>query len=180
MKDVPCADCGRRWPPVAMDLDHVHGVKIRSIASLVSGAYNLEIIKAEVAKCEVVCACCHRLRTHLRKENVARAPSLASTPPTEELANDKRSATELDRRVDAAPSTIIHRREQRNADRRMENLMLAVLAKELDGLKARTLAERVGARKDVVYRLLCRLRADGRVRLDGETHQARYLAVGAE
>lgn len=67
----PCADCGRGFPAVAMDLDHVRGGKIRSISGLVSGAYKLDLIKAEIAKCEVVCAVCHRLRTARRKENTA-------------------------------------------------------------------------------------------------------------
>jgi len=68
-KDVPCADCGKKWPPVAMDFDHVRGDKIKSISSYVSGAYKLELIKEEIAKCEVVCACCHRIRTASRGEN---------------------------------------------------------------------------------------------------------------
>ena len=38
----PCADCGRKFPPVALDLDHVRGAKIRSVSSLVSSAYKLD------------------------------------------------------------------------------------------------------------------------------------------
>lgn len=72
----PCADCGRHWPPVAMDLDHVRGSKIHSIASMVSSGYNLTLIKVEIEKCEVVCACCHRIRTAGRGEN--------RSPPTRE------------------------------------------------------------------------------------------------
>lgn len=64
-----CADCGKNWPPVAMDLDHVRGDKVRCVAGLVSAAYNLNLIKAELEKCDVVCACCHRLRTDSRKQN---------------------------------------------------------------------------------------------------------------
>jgi hypothetical protein len=73
-KRKPCADCGRRFPAVAMDLDHVRGTKFRNIASLVSGAYRLELIKAELKKCEVVCACCHRVRTAKRKQNYGPRP----------------------------------------------------------------------------------------------------------
>lgn len=69
-KDVPCADCGQRWPPEAMDFDHVRGKKSRNVAQMVSSAYKLDLIKVEIAKCEVVCACCHRIRTHRRKDNI--------------------------------------------------------------------------------------------------------------
>lgn len=68
-KDVPCADCGRKWPPVAMDFDHIRGVKHKSIAQLYSGAYKLELVKEEIEKCEIVCACCHRVRTLARGQN---------------------------------------------------------------------------------------------------------------
>lgn len=66
--ETPCKDCGRNFHPVAMDFDHIKG-KNRSIASLVSGAYKIDLILEEIKLCEVVCACCHRLRTHSRKEN---------------------------------------------------------------------------------------------------------------
>lgn len=68
-KDVPCKDCGKRWPPVAMDFDHI-GPKSRPIANMVSQGYRLDLIKAEIAQCEVVCACCHRIRTARRNDNV--------------------------------------------------------------------------------------------------------------
>lgn len=70
-KDQPCIDCGKKWPPVAMDFDHVRGDKIMDVARMVGSAYRWELIAAEIAKCEVVCACCHRLRTAARKQNAA-------------------------------------------------------------------------------------------------------------
>lgn len=72
---TPCADCGGNFHPVAMDFDHI-GPKLGNIASMVGSGYKLPLIKAEIAKCEVVCANCHRIRTHLRGEN--RAPSGAA------------------------------------------------------------------------------------------------------
>ncbi len=71
VKSVPCTDCGVKWPPVAMDFDHVSGAKIKSVSSMVAAAYRMDLIKAEIAKCEVVCACCHRIRTARRGENLA-------------------------------------------------------------------------------------------------------------
>ncbi len=63
--DQPCQDCARRFPPEAMDFDHVRGQKIGDISSLRYHA--LTGLTAEIAKCEVVCANCHRLRTRRRR-----------------------------------------------------------------------------------------------------------------
>jgi hypothetical protein len=64
-KNVPCADCGRKFPPVAMDFDHITGEKIAEISRLMKA--NIDKLRAEMAKCEVVCACCHRIRTERRR-----------------------------------------------------------------------------------------------------------------
>jgi hypothetical protein len=63
-KSVPCADCGRNFPPVAMDFDHVAGDKIAEVSRM--RIWNLDKLRVEIAKCEVVCACCHRIRTATR------------------------------------------------------------------------------------------------------------------
>lgn len=68
---TPCKDCGRHFPPVAMDFDHI-GPKSGDVARMVGSGYRLELIKAEIEKCELVCACCHRVRTAARKQH--RAP----------------------------------------------------------------------------------------------------------
>lgn len=68
LKDQPCLDCGRRVPSVAMDFDHVRGSKEQNISDM-SGtrwAPALTAVSAEIAKCDLVCACCHRLRTSSR------------------------------------------------------------------------------------------------------------------
>ena len=64
-KDRPCADCGGRFHFSAMDFDHLPGqTKLLSIGSgLATGNRKL---RAEMAKCEVVCANCHRVRTWTR------------------------------------------------------------------------------------------------------------------
>lgn len=65
-KDVPCADCGGRYPMVCMDFDHVRGEKINSISVMVRDGSSWEAILAEVEKCDVVCANCHRVRSAAR------------------------------------------------------------------------------------------------------------------
>jgi hypothetical protein len=64
IKRKPCKDCGRRFHPVAMDFDHVRGKKIASISAMCRSGWSEKVIRKELAKCEVRCAVCHRLRTH--------------------------------------------------------------------------------------------------------------------
>ncbi|MFG2913354.1 hypothetical protein ACGF0D_10745 [Kitasatospora sp. NPDC048298] len=66
LKDVPCADCGHRFPPVCMDFDHVSGEKLDSVSEMFHRARSWEAIEMEIAKCEVVCSNCHRIRTATR------------------------------------------------------------------------------------------------------------------
>jgi hypothetical protein len=67
-KNRPCADCGKLYPTCAMDLDHVQGEKKFKVSEAVQLAYasSLDDLRAEIAKCEVVCANCHRIRTASR------------------------------------------------------------------------------------------------------------------
>lgn len=64
LKNNPCMDCGGRFHPVCMDFDHRDPIiKTRNIASMV-GRCSLDTIKTEIAKCDLVCSNCHRLRTY--------------------------------------------------------------------------------------------------------------------
>jgi len=65
MKIGPCTDCKLRFPPWAMEFDHVAG-KEASVSSMARGGVPLHKIKREVAKCELVCVLCHRTRTSIR------------------------------------------------------------------------------------------------------------------
>jgi hypothetical protein len=51
-----------------MDLDHVRGTKEFKVSEAVQAAYAYPIKRVfdEIAKCEVVCANCHRVRTQDR------------------------------------------------------------------------------------------------------------------
>jgi hypothetical protein len=63
-KDVPCTDCGNSYPHYVMDFDHLDpSIKEAGVASMINCG-SLEKIRTEIAKCEVVCANCHRERTH--------------------------------------------------------------------------------------------------------------------
>lgn len=72
-KNKPCVDCGVRYPQYVMDFDHNDSKdKINDVAYMVARNWSLEKIKKEVAKCEVVCANCHRMRTFKRQAEVAK------------------------------------------------------------------------------------------------------------
>lgn len=61
-KNVPCGDCGRSFPPVAMDFDHRNPAeKVMKVSALVYKGSE-KLLRAEIAKCDVLCAVCHRIR----------------------------------------------------------------------------------------------------------------------
>jgi len=75
VKSRPCADCGGHFPPFIMDFDHVRGEKAADISRLRGARASRARLEAELAKCEVVCANCHRRRTQLRLLGIDVAPS---------------------------------------------------------------------------------------------------------
>ena len=63
-----CVDCGYAEHPAALQFDHLPGEdKLFNIGEQV-GNYRVETIWAEIAKCEVVCANCHAIRTTERRQ----------------------------------------------------------------------------------------------------------------
>ena len=57
-------DCGQFYPGYVLDMDHVRGPKEGNVATLANAAISLDRLQAEIEKCDVVCANCHRIRTH--------------------------------------------------------------------------------------------------------------------
>jgi hypothetical protein len=64
IKAGPCKDCGGTFHHAAMDFDHVIGEKKFEVSKMV--LRSLQSILDEIAKCDLVCACCHRVRTYRR------------------------------------------------------------------------------------------------------------------
>ena len=58
-----CIDCGYNAHAEALDFDHVNDDKLCNV----SQCHNERQLLAEIAKCEVVCANCHRVRTAARR-----------------------------------------------------------------------------------------------------------------
>lgn len=68
LKTGPCTDCGLKFPTYCMDFDHLNPTEKRlDVSLLVRRGWSWENILAEVAKCELVCANCHKARTHARQ-----------------------------------------------------------------------------------------------------------------
>ena len=65
-----CKDCGIKYDPWIMDLDHLPQFKkCRGVSKIVLRAQSLNIIKIELKKCDVVCSNCHRIRTYSRMKS---------------------------------------------------------------------------------------------------------------
>jgi hypothetical protein len=75
-KEVPCTDCGGRFPYYVMDFDHTGADKSQLVSKLVNFGATQRLVD-EMAKCEVVCANCHRVRTWRRMhgEEIDASPS---------------------------------------------------------------------------------------------------------
>jgi hypothetical protein len=66
----PCVDCGET-DPIVLEFDHVSGKKKNNVSNLVNQSYSLDLVKAEIEKCVVRCANCHRRITYKRRNNLA-------------------------------------------------------------------------------------------------------------
>jgi 5-methylcytosine-specific restriction endonuclease McrA len=70
LKDIPCTDCGQKFPPECMDFDHLRD---KSFNVATGATRSIETLLKEIEKCEVVCANCHRTRTKRRRSKAGDA-----------------------------------------------------------------------------------------------------------
>lgn len=74
LKDKPCCDCGGRFKPWQMDFDHLGKIpKYMNVSRLATSGVGRRRILEEISKCDLVCANCHRDRTHRRQVKKAGA-----------------------------------------------------------------------------------------------------------
>jgi hypothetical protein len=59
-----CMDCKGKFPFYVLDLDHRDPTTKRFLPSRLAKNNSWDTMIAELAKCDVVCANCHRVRTH--------------------------------------------------------------------------------------------------------------------
>ena len=57
----PCVDCGES-DPVVLEFDHI-GDKSKDVSLMIGRAVSIKTLRAEIDKCEVRCANCHRRKT---------------------------------------------------------------------------------------------------------------------
>lgn len=68
LKAVPCKDCNGEFHSAAMHFDHLPGTAKRfNIGERYAGASEIDLLD-EIAKCEIVCANCHAVRTYNRRK----------------------------------------------------------------------------------------------------------------
>ena len=67
LRDRPCHDCGKAFPPIVMQFDHRDPLeKAFNVAQ--SWCRAIDAILKEAAKCDIVCRNCHRDRTLRRRQ----------------------------------------------------------------------------------------------------------------
>jgi hypothetical protein len=70
--DKPCADCGGIFHYAAMEWDHRPGSdKVAEVSAVVAKTRSKRRVLEEIAKCDLVCANCHAVRTYIRLMNGA-------------------------------------------------------------------------------------------------------------
>lgn len=62
-KNGPCTDCGKTFRPCVMDFDHRPGEEKLHDISRIYNFLSKSMLLKEIAKCDLVCANCHRVRT---------------------------------------------------------------------------------------------------------------------
>lgn len=62
-KMKPCVDCGIQYNPWVMDFDH-RDPSAKEFSIGMNKRRSLKNLQIEIDKCDVVCANCHRERTH--------------------------------------------------------------------------------------------------------------------
>jgi hypothetical protein len=74
----PCVDCGEA-DPVVLEFDHVRGQKKGNVSELVGEGVPRSLLNAEIAKCDVRCANCHRRKTAMQRSYKAAATRAEKT-----------------------------------------------------------------------------------------------------
>lgn len=66
-EDKGCTDCGSMYPHYVLEFDHRPEFKKVDNVYRVLRKFGIDKAWQEIAKCDVVCSNCHKIRTHIRK-----------------------------------------------------------------------------------------------------------------
>jgi hypothetical protein len=67
LSNNPCVDCGEA-DPLRLEFDHRSDKHFNIGKSFIGKAKNIDIVQSEIAKCDVRCANCHRVKTHKEQD----------------------------------------------------------------------------------------------------------------
>ena len=67
----PCVDCGEK-DPIVLEFDHVRGKKLFHLADYRGKGW--DILKVEMAKCDIRCANCHRKKSYAEGAHMTNMP----------------------------------------------------------------------------------------------------------
>jgi hypothetical protein len=65
-----CFDCRNKFPHYVLEFDHRPGEKKIDNVTRVLKNYGADMAWKEVAKCDVVCSNCHKVRTYAREHGL--------------------------------------------------------------------------------------------------------------
>lgn len=68
-EDSGCVDCGSKYPHYMLEFDHRPEHRKLDNVYRVLKKYGIDMAWKEIAKCDVVCANCHKIRTWTRLED---------------------------------------------------------------------------------------------------------------
>ena len=66
-----CVDCKEDYPYWMLEFDHTSDDKLFTIGKFQDITCDIEKIKLEIEKCDIVCSNCHKNRTHTRRTVIA-------------------------------------------------------------------------------------------------------------
>lgn len=81
LADKACVDCDES-DPIVLDFDH-RGDKEFNIGEAAGLGVSLDRVKAEVAKCDIRCANCHRRKTYRERNMTHKGPFCLSSRPVD-------------------------------------------------------------------------------------------------
>lgn len=70
----PCTDCGQTFPYYVMEFDHINPENKSFNIGRSSKMNSFKQIQEEIAKCDIVCANCHKIRSFKRKRGMSLEP----------------------------------------------------------------------------------------------------------